>query len=96
MRPIEKKEYKKKKFILTPEVLIYHTPNQRERLIQILLLYIERIYVDPNMGKQSDVTFFIKTTNKAYAIRCKSSLDRNVWIKSLIHFTNLAKERNII
>ena len=38
----------------------------------------------------------MKTSNKTYQIKCKSNLDRNVWIKSLIHFINLARESSKI
>lgn len=65
-------------------------------MTQLPLLFIEDIFVKDSVGRTEKRCFYLKTKNKSYKIECKSNLDRNVWIKSLIHFTNLAKERNKI
>ena len=59
-------------------------------------MYIEHIYVHNKKNKPQKLCFYLSTSNKTYKIKCKSDLDLNVWIKSLIHFTNLAKEGSII
>lgn len=40
--------------------------------------------------------FFFNTASETYTIKCNSDLDYDLWINSLIHSTNLAKEANIL
>lgn len=46
--------------------------------------------------KYENVWFFLNTASETYTIKCNSDLDYDLWINSLIHCTNLAKESNIL
>lgn len=58
---------------------------------------IEDIYVhDLKKDKYENLWFFLNTASETYTIKCNSDLDYDLWINSLIHSTNLAKEANIL
>lgn len=68
-----------------------------ENISCIPLLCIEDIYVhDLKKDKYENVWFFLNTASETYTIKCNSDLDYDLWINSLIHCTNLAKESNIL
>jgi hypothetical protein len=46
--------------------------------------------------KGQNTCFYVNTSSEIYTIKCNSDLDWDLWIKSLIHSTNLAKESFII
>jgi hypothetical protein len=68
-----------------------------ENVCYIPLLCIEDIYVkDMSKDKHLTNSFLFNTASETYTIKCNSDLDWDLWIKSLIHSTNLAKESFII
>lgn len=60
----------------------------------IPLLCIETVGVGPD--PKSKRQFQIRTSSDVYTIKCNTELDWDLWIKSLIHATNLAKESSFI
>ena len=51
---------------------------------------------DIKKDKYENLWFFLNTASETYTIKCNSDLDYDLWINSLIHSTNLAKEANIL
>lgn len=68
-----------------------------ENICCIPLLCIENVYVENyQKDKYENLWFFFNTASEKYTIKCNSDLDYDLWINSLIHSTNLAKEANIL
>ena len=61
-------------------------------------MYIEEIYVpdEKKNGEKFKHQFFLKTSTKMNMIKCKSELDKKVWLSALLHRSTVAKEYALI